>query len=305
MERVLVIVLLAVAAVLAATTVSTSDGQVYNGQVVFENENFVIMNVDGSQISVPKNMITFRQDDNAVQAAPQAVEPAPAPATAPVYAPAGTPAAAPSASRKTLYLGLAMPTGDFGSDDIEEEESSYATNGFCIGFRYSKPMSGSAMAFALDLALEANPFDGSEIEDAFKEDLEVEDVTVEGGYHINIQGMPGIKFSNPISPTSKFYGIGQVVLNYYMPPEVTFSISDGSIEMEEVDTYDPAFSFGFSIAGGISFEKFDIGLRYMNMGTPKIEGEYEFTFDGESESGDLDKKKSPLSAILIYAGMNF
>ncbi|MHA1380897.1 MAG: outer membrane beta-barrel protein [Candidatus Helarchaeota archaeon] len=200
-----------------------------------------------------------------------------------------------------LYGSLSFPQGDFGDDDVNDDDCGFAKTGFGVGAEFTLPLGSPGLGWITSATFILNGFDEDELEDY------VDEGKMDAGSWLNIPIMTGLRYESEVSPTMKIYGQGQVGLNLVKAPKIEFEYSyydyyeDEYYSGKSETEWDIASSFGFAIGGGIIINnKINIGLRYFSLGEPEIEGKIK-------SSGESDKTEweLPISAMLITVGINF
>ncbi len=226
-----------------------------------------------------------------------------------------------NAQTVTLFGGVALPQGDFGDDDVddfmdEDGEAGLAVTGFGAGFEYSAPMQAEGLSWVFGASFLMNGVDEKEIEKDIPDDWKI-DI----GSYINIPIMAGIKYESQSSPTMKFYGQGMAGINIAMIGDLELSYNEeiyigdpiyDYVDYDVTQTYsfDTATSFGFGFGGGIILNNINIGLRYLLLGTAKLEGtiktDIDINYPGatvpEVEDEDIDKDQ-PISILTLMIGI--
>lgn len=202
-----------------------------------------------------------------------------------------------------LYGAIALPRGDFGSNDTDEDKSGLAKTGFGAGVEHTYPLSSPGLSWVSNVSFILNGFDGEALKDMF-EDEDV-DVNVDAGNWINIPVMTGIKYQLKGSSNMSFYGMAQAGLNFVKGPKIEINSSVSEYDVKETITWDFTSSFGFSIGGGIILnEKYAIGIRYLMLGEPDIKTTAKISINRETEEVK-DKKEQPISILLLTVGIRF
>jgi len=199
----------------------------------------------------------------------------------------------------TVFGSLALPQGDFGDDDFEDDDAGLALTGFGGGAEYSAPLGDSpGLYWAINGSVLFNGVD--------------DDASIDVGSWINIPILGGLKYQ-PESPSNvAFYGTVLAGINFVMVPDVEISWEGtdglGTVKRKREYSLDSVTGFAFAIGGGIVVnKKYNIGLRYFSMGKTKSEGTYKSTYDPDifdySHTDDISGKKS-VSLLLLTVGMN-
>ncbi len=206
----------------------------------------------------------------------------------------------------TLYGGLAMPRGDFGDNDLDNNDAGFAKTGLVLGGEYAIPMGSPGLFGVIGVSMVRNSFD----EDVFQ-DAAGDEFSFDIGPWYNVPIMAGLKYQSEMSPGMRFYATGQVGLNIIKGPkfEESSAYYGESVEI----TWDTANSFGFGIGGGVVInDKINLGIRYLSLGEADLEGTVDWTGDGDSGSEDVKWEDEdmfdgvpPLSILLLTVGIEF
>lgn len=183
-----------------------------------------------------------------------------------------------------LKGGVTIPTGDFG-----EDTNGGAVTGFGGGFSFRIPIN-SMVSFEWDLIGTLNSMDVDKVE-------LYSGTNVDAGNWINIYGMVGPRIDATITKTTSIFMTGKVGGDYVISPELEFSGSGGTADMESAS----AFSFAFAVGGGFTFNLFEIGFYYLNGNEPEFESNVNAVAQGVYVSG-TQKFEQKISTIFIYMG---
>jgi len=194
-----------------------------------------------------------------------------------------------------VFAALSLPTGDFGDDKTFGD--AYATTGFGAGIDYAHPLGTEGLTWFSTGAFLYNGFDDKGIKE-LAESEGVANPNVDSGSWINIPILTGLRYETEISPTMDFFALGQVGLDFYMPPNSDITFEGGSASVE----FDSGTSFTFGLGAGLVFNnKFNVSFRYLSMGEPEIEG----TVTSPDGTENIDPPlEMGISVILLTVGMN-
>ena len=210
-----------------------------------------------------------------------------------------------SSMQFSLFGGLSLPQGDFGStaNAKNENKAGFANTGFCAMVEGSKSLNENVM-WVSSLSLALNSMD----EDAIKSDYFNSDYSVTAGSYLTVLAMTGIGYETAISPTIDIYGLGQIGLLLSSVPDIKGTIanySSGNLDVNITTKMGASFAYGFG--GGIKINKINIGLRYYSS-----EPEYEITGNSTYTSGSYTSKdtktekfKKPVTVLQLLVGFNF
>lgn len=153
----------------------------------------------------------------------------------------------------TIYGGISLPMGDFGSNS--GTEAGYAELGYLGGLEYASLFNEeSGLGWMVSATYITNPVD----------EQEFVGTGVDVGNWINVPVMGGIQIQSELSEGLQIYGQGQAGVNFAQAP----SIEGGGIEA----TTDWETTFGFAVGAGVLIsDLIDIGARYLILGEPEFE----------------------------------
>lgn len=187
----------------------------------------------------------------------------------------------------SLHFGPSFPMGDFGDDDIDDDDAGLAGIGFGAGLNYIYPLTedGLGLYGGIDFIINPTSKDAQDdIEDLFGSTSEFTFPK-----NINIPVSAGLDYTFKANDQVSLYGQGGISLSLLKLTDFIWE-EEGDDDYEE--KYDLSTSFGFNIGGGLIInDKVEIGLKYYGLGEHEIEGEYEYgTDDGNTD--DYDQKVS-------------
>lgn len=160
----------------------------------------------------------------------------------------------------SLFGGIALPQGDFGGSEKNNDKAGFAKTGFCAMAEGSKNLNENVL-WVSSLSIALNSMDESAIQS-----LHYAPYKVTAGSYLTSWAMTGIGYETAISPTINIYGVGQIGLLLSSVPEVNAEQSEYTWKY----TTKMGTSFAFSLGGGIKINKINIGLRYYG-GEPEYE----------------------------------
>ena len=179
--------------------------------------------------------------------------------------------------------GVAMPLGDFG-DEIGDlahltrrsgfyfgEKTGMADMGFGFGADLITPLKLKGFDWLLSSRALFNSQSDKAAEPLF-EGLLSDSVNIifELGTNINVPILTGFRYSLSLSPNYAFYALAQAGINFSKPGSRQAS-AKGVIA--EKTSYNWRRDFGVEVGLGVDlFRKFNLGIRYLNLNTPRYEG---------------------------------
>ena len=191
----------------------------------------------------------------------------------------------------SLFGGIALPQGDFGGTEKDNDKAGFANTGFCAMIEGSKNLNESVM-WVSSLSFALNSLDESAIQNPYGGDFKAT-----AGSYLTSWAMTGIGFETAISPTINGYGVGQIGLLISNVPDVEVSSADYHYSEKFTTKMGTSFAYGFG--AGVIINKFNIGLRYYT-GKP----EYEQTVtDSYHSSGTTEKFQMPATVLQLLVGI--
>ncbi|MDP3683406.1 MAG: hypothetical protein Q8S01_05685 [Ignavibacteria bacterium] len=204
----------------------------------------------------------------------------------------------------SLFGGIALPQGDFGSTVIDYDKAGFAKTGFSAMVEGSKNLNENVL-WVSSLSLALNSMDESAMKNR---DSFYEEYNATAGSYLTTWAMTGIVYETAISPSINIYGVGQIGLLLSSVPEVKISGSNYYGPFTENITSKIGTSFAFSLGGGVKINKINIALRYFS-GEPEYEQTYKgdvlTVIDGYYTITDskTEKTKKPASVLQLLVGI--
>lgn len=217
----------------------------------------------------------------------------------------------------TLYGNILIPLGEFGekigvSPRLTQrsgfdygERVGLATTGFGGGVEVSTLVHGEHLSWIVSGKFLSSPTDDSKIYPEFKHDFgDSLRVTFNNGNWTNIPILTGFKYDYDISQSISLYGTVQGGVN--ITQQASRKAFVDGVTVEET-SFKFMADFGFEAGIGIElFKRFNVGARYVNLGTPRYEGtrklnvSYFPTVPRREMSIDGDER--PVSMLLLIIG---
>jgi len=243
-----------------------------------------------------------------------------------------------TSTKCTLFGAFSLPSGDFASDNIYDENSGWAKNGFGLGFDMSIPLGSPGWNFIVSLSYIRNGTSGDTENEVQKEwesyldtylfyvyDVYYADVSVTASIDPweNVPIMGGLKYRTSLSPTVSFYAMGMAGINVVIAGVQEIKADAewydewfdyNELTIKQKNSFHSATAMCFSIGGGILLNnQINIGLRYFNLGKANIKGKTEIRYEHYDETLGTDisresydiKLKKPISVVLLTFGINF
>jgi hypothetical protein len=175
-----------------------------------------------------------------------------------------------------LFGGISAPDGDYIKkiDEFTEiTKISGLNTGDKIGLaqQLNTPVWVEGLFWTFTLGFFVNGVDGSDAQSKFRSDWgDSVAVNLEFGSWINIPVLTGFRYDLRVAQKLILYGIGEVGVNISKPPSLKATIGDMEIEDTKY-LFARDFSYGVGI-GLVYNQTYNIGLRYLNLGTARYNG---------------------------------
>lgn len=216
----------------------------------------------------------------------------------------------------SLSTLVSLPSGDFGDDDIEDEDAGLAKTGFGVDLSIDIPMNTENLYIHINASAIYNPIDVDELTEVFQNQSSDWTYTTNDPYSMSFPIMGGIKYYQPLSETSKFYFQGELGLNINSMSEIEVEGKEKDFyqgdDKKSIRSYDHevATAFGIGVGGGFLInEKLRLGLKYLDLGKHEIERDYNYKYyyngsleTDETEKQELEKK---ISMVTLSIGICF
>ena len=167
--------------------------------------------------------------------------------------------------------------------------NSGINTGLGFGIEYTYPIDAPGLSWVTSASLLLNGIDNS---DDVNELIKTMYRQIAKGRYYNIPILTGFKFHGLVPRTISGYGIAQIGLNFYKPP----NRSGKTVESFS----DFAISFGIGIGGGLVFyNKYNVGIRIYHFREAKIKVKQEYDGIRETWTGI----RAPESMLLVTFGI--
>ena len=151
-----------------------------------------------------------------------------------------------------------------------------AQPGFGIGGELNTPVWFDGLFWTFSGAFFINGTDGSKAQSAFRSQWQdTVAVNIDVGTWINIPIMTGFRYDYYFARQMLVYGIAQIGINLSKAPSMTATV--GNTVAEDVSyefARDIAYQFGI---GFVYNQTYNISFRYLNLGTPRYNGDKTLT----------------------------
>ncbi|MCK4343991.1 MAG: hypothetical protein KAX05_01800 [Bacteroidales bacterium] len=191
-----------------------------------------------------------------------------------------------------IHGGISIPLGDFS--ETENIENGYAKIGFVLGFTFDKPITDIGLSWHTCANLLYNPLESDDLVD----DIFIEGADSKGGAWINIPILTGIRYQTDITETIALYMLGIVGVNICKEMNIRLEWHSEILDLN----HNTVVAFGYAIGAGLVIsKKVNFGIRYLGLGEPEIEYEWELNGRRMPEG----KRKAKMFSILITLGYDF
>jgi opacity protein-like surface antigen len=195
----------------------------------------------------------------------------------------------------TGHVGAAFPMGDFGEEDIDDDDAGNAGPGLNIGGKYIYPLNENGLSLFGGLDLMYNS-----LKSDYRDDLEDEfgsEVEHKFYKYINIPVMGGLNYSIKANDQISLFGEVGLGVNFVKLTNWTMEVDNEEMEA----TFDSSTKFAYKLGGGLLLDGgYSIAIHYFALGDHKIKGEIDY--DGDKESF---KWKREISMVTLTIGKRF
>lgn len=196
----------------------------------------------------------------------------------------------------SLLGHLSIPIGDYGSSSSDDPGN--ANIGFGAGVEIEAPTEMESFSVIGQVRMIFNPSDDSGWQEYFYYDMslywyliwdaELITLDMDAGRYLNIPVMIGVRSEAVSGPNLKFFIKGLAGLNFSMFPDYKFPMTVYDYYSSEFYAIDGEGSadgtgttFCYSVSAGLTInDKVDIGLEYLNLGKPEIDGSISISSGG-------------------------
>lgn len=166
----------------------------------------------------------------------------------------------------TIFLGVALPVGDFAAADGSTQKAGFAKTGFGGGLEIRNSFNGTTLSGIGTISVSLNAMDADALTSISGSHTGY-NVSVTAGSYISTFALYGLKYDAPISPSTSLYGQVQIGALISKMPEMTTSVtttrSSVATTASMTTTSSIAFAFGYGAGVGIQLnDQFNVGIRY-------------------------------------------
>lgn len=219
-----------------------------------------------------------------------------------------------------LYLGLAVPLGDFAesysSRTIDETNAGFSGMGAVGGIRYIFRLGSGGLGWAFDASVAINSFDETGFERCFREQmgatlnqLQVYSLQVSAdSWWFNIPAVSGPVLRLMLTDENSIYIMLMAGVSVQRAPEVTVSgyLQSGQYIGKAVYSYEKAISPGAVFEMGLIFRVITFGIRFSFMGSKNVGTSFEADlFGAGSKSYDSYERNFPVTIGQFLIGYLF
>jgi hypothetical protein len=219
--------------------------------------------------------------------------------------------------RVTVYGNILVPLGQFGekigtSAQLTNrygfdygEKVGLAKTGIGGGIEASTLVRGKRLSWIISGKFLSSPTDDSRIYQEFKHDFgDSLNVTFSNGSWMNIPIFTGFKYDYDLTQSIALYGTIQGGVN--LTRQASRNAYVNGLRVEET-TFKLMADFGFEAGLGIQlFEKINVGVRYLNLGSPRYEGTRKLNVSYfpaiPRREMAIDGDERPVSMVVIMVG---
>jgi opacity protein-like surface antigen len=209
-----------------------------------------------------------------------------------------------SAQSSQAHLGVTFPGGDFGDA---------AGTGFNVGYKYYKPLSVQNLSLVFGLDFNYNGVN-SDIKDRMTKEMDedkeagfIDDYELTFSKYINIPLTVGVNYTYPVNETLHAYGEFALGLNASIMTADETTRKRGSSSSKSEESFSSSFGVGFGLEAGVLVkERYNIGLRYNQLGSHKYKYEHtSIAYDGTKYTSDGKTDSFSLNNVSIVFGIRF
>jgi hypothetical protein len=208
-----------------------------------------------------------------------------------------------------IHGGFVMPNGDWGDDDITDDNSGLQGTGFTVGAEGVIPLTDQGLGLFIGGDINLTGMKKSakdDIESAYADpDYYTLDITYPKS--INIPISAGLHYQYKPNEKIALYGKGGLALSFLKVSKLTIEEKDKSSSdtYTATTTYDMANSMGLVLGGGVIVnDKVIIGLNYFGLGEHTVKGKTKYEANGVSDPEKDDvKMKLKVSYISLTIGI--
>ncbi|MCF8371342.1 MAG: hypothetical protein K9H64_06955 [Bacteroidales bacterium] len=194
----------------------------------------------------------------------------------------------------SLHFGPSFSMGDFGDDDIDDDDAGLAGTGFGAGLKYVYPLTDNGLGLFGGLDVILNPIAKDAQDDI--EDFAGSTSEFTFPKYINLPISAGLDYTFKANDQVSLFGQAGISLSLLKMTDFIWE-EEGDDDYEE--KYDLSTTLGFNIGGGLIInDKVEIGLKYFGLGEHDMEGEYEYGTD----DGKLDDYNQKVSLFMLTLG---
>ncbi len=202
--------------------------------------------------------------------------------------------------RSNFHIGPSFPVGEFGSDDIDDNDASGAGVGITGGLQFTYPLSDIGLGLFGGIDFSYNGLSGEFKEDVYEnyELLGVDDDDMELYKYINVPISVGLNYNYTADEKIGVFANAGLVLNFLKVTDFEFIMLNETITSE----YELSTNLGYKVGAGIVFnEKFTVAIDYYGLGEHNVDGEIEILNNKE----DLDDLEMEIDFVTLTFGIRF
>ncbi len=199
----------------------------------------------------------------------------------------------------SFHAGLALPMGDFASDDEDDYNALGAGTGFNFGFKYLHPFTNSPLGYFIGADFFYNGLKKSIKDDTedLLEDMNLPSVDITYSKFINIPVLTGLNLTVDAGENLMIFGEAGVGIDYFKITDLTAS----SVQKVEI-IYGSSTKFAYRIGAGLKInKKYLLNVNYNGLGTHNFKPKIKVGYQSET----LDRIKPKTDVVSITLGIIF
>lgn len=193
-----------------------------------------------------------------------------------------------SQSSFSLHAGPAFPVGDFGDDDVNDEDSGGAGIGINLGGKYLYSLNDKGLGLYVDAGFNFNSLKKS-VKDDTKEALDDYigmDADIKFYKYINVPLTAGLSYSVKANDQVALFGDAGIGVDFLKVTNMTIEVQSEEIKYN----FDLSTHLAFKLGGGLLIQdKYIVGLHYNALGNHSVKSEAKYS-GGTEDLGSSDLK---------------
>jgi len=199
-----------------------------------------------------------------------------------------------SQSNFSIHAGAAFPMGEFGSDNLNDENAGGAAVGFNLGVKYVHQLNETGLGL-----LVGGDFNYNALKSGVKDDIKSvfgQGVDVTFYKYMNIPLTAGLHYTYKANSQVSLFGELGVGADFLKVTNMTAEANGQKVEM----VFDLSTQFAYTVGGGLQLnDKYLLGLHYYGLGDHNVGGQMKYNGDSE----DLEKNKIVVRMLNLTLGI--